>query len=434
MKKPNILYLHTHDCGRFISPYGYDMPTPNLMKFAKEGTVFRQAGPSKTSVTAAIEKGHETILLVEDEPAILALGARMLKKQGYQCALSGEHHISRELKTDLGYDRVLNLVANGTLPEMADEGVTPDLSTEEAADRFLHEKHDKPFFLSVGFTAPHRFGQDRRLFNKKAVYVSPDSDESKYSRALPIYPDNKVSRCETANFKAGVEIMDNQFGLVLNALERSGHKDNTLVILTTDHGPGMDGMKRGLTDWGIGVFLMMRGPEIPSGQILDGMVSHVDVFPSIAEYLEVEKPEWLQGSSFMPMIRGEQEEINDYIYAEQGYHGAAVPLRAIRSSRYKLIRSYEPRFGEQSGDRGPMSDFWDQYGYKERLTPEITLYDLLFDPMERCNQADNPAYQEVRNELLNQLNKFMKETDDPLLTGVLPPSPKMLADKSGGNV
>ena len=180
-----------------------------------------------------------------------------------------------------------------------------------------------------------------------------------------------------------------------------------------------------LTDWGIGVFLMMRGPGIPEGAVLDSMVSHVDIFPTLAEYLELDQPDWVQGKSMMPLLRGEQDEVNDYIYAEQGYHGSPRPLRAIRSSRYKLIRCYKTDRGEDhySSDAGPMYDYWMEQGFDKRPVPEYALYDLIFDPMERCNQADNPAYKEVFEDLKERLDKFMKETNDPLVSGKLPLSP-----------
>ena len=359
-----------------------------------------------------------------------------LKKKGYQCALSGVHHISRDLKEKIGYDRVLDLNARGTLPEDADEGVTADLSIEEAAARFFNEDHDKPFFCSVGFGAPHRYGPDRRLFNKNAIYKAPDSEESKYARPFPIYPDNPISRSETANFQAGTKIMDDLFGYVLDALERSGHKDDTLVIMTTDHGAGLANMKCTLTEWGIGVFLMMRGPGIPEGEVLDGMVSHVDIFPTLAEYLGTEKPDWLQGNSMVPMLKGEKEEINDYIFSEQGYHGCPRPLRAIRNQRYKLIRCYKTDVKEDhySSDAGPIFDYLIEQGLDKRPVPEFALYDLIFDPMERCNQADNPDYKEVFEDLKKRLDDFMKETNDPLVIGELPPSPQMLAQQENPGI
>ncbi len=439
MSASNILYLHTHDCGRFISPYGYDMPTPRLMAFAKEGTVFRQAcctsptcSPSRAGLLFG-QYGHVNGMmglanLDEYQPKDFKHHlVHFLKSHGYLCAMAGVHHISSQPRSKIGYDRVLDLCKHQTPKEEADPGVTPDLTTEEAAARFLSEKHVKPFFLSVGFGAPHRYGPDRRLFNQKAVPVAPGDDASKYARALPPFPDNPVSRNETANFKAGVKIMDGLFGSVLDALTKSAYKDNTLVILTTDHGPGFPGMKTTLTDWGIGVFLMLRGPGIPQGAVLDSLVSHVDIFPTLADYLGLERPDWLQGKSLMPLLRGECEEVNAHIFAEQGYHGAPIPLRAIRTPTHKLIWNFAPGSPEShySCDRGPLHDWLMERGFAGRPSPEFQLFDLIFDPMERCNLADDPAYREVFMGLKRDLETFMRDTGDPLATGKLPLSPKL---------
>lgn len=443
MSTPNILYLHTHDCGRFISPCGYDMPTPNLMKLAHQGTVFRQAcctsptcSPSRAGLLFG-QYGH-----VNGMMGLAWEGDRyvprdfshhlvpFLKQHDYQCAMSGIHHISKGLKDKIGYDRVLDVYEKGTLAEQADEGVTEETGIIEGAESFLHEQHDRPFFLSVGFGAPHRWAGDRRVFDREADHVPMDSAESAYTRPLPIFPDNPITRNDTANFRAGVKVMDEQFGAVLEALDRAGHADNTLVICTTDHGAGFPGMKGGLTDWGIGVFLLMRGPGIPAGQVLDGLVSQIDIYPTITELLGVDRPDWLQGESLWPLLRGDVDEIHEEIFAEQGYHGGPWPMRAIRTQRYKLIRNYLPEKGEFSPDRGPTDSFLREHGFDQRPSAAWTLFDLVFDPMERYNQAENPAYAEVFADLKTRLERFMRETDDPLTSGVLPPSPAMLEERT----
>ena len=436
---PNILYLHTHDCGRFISPYGYDMPTPNLMRFAQEGTVFRNAccaSPSCSPSRAALltgQYGHVNGMMglawALDGYEINDLSHHIvsfLKDNGYLCALSGRHHVSRESKTKVGYDRVIDMQQRGTLPQEVDEGVTPELQTGEAVRNFLLENHEKPFFLSVGFDAPHRVGQGGPTFSHTAEEVSEEDDRSKYTRPFPIFPDNPASRAEMANFQEGTRDMDAKFAEVLEALDQSEYAENTIVIMTTDHGAGMASMKCTLTEWGIGVFLMMRGPGVPQGAVLESLVSHVDLFPTIADLIGAEKPDWLQGTSLVPLLEGKQDEVNDYIYAEQGYHGCYRPLRAVRDQRFKLVRCFKTDRGEDyySSDKGAMFDYWMEHGLEDRPVPEYALYDLMFDPMERCNQAENPAYAEPFQRLKGQLETYMRETNDPLLHGPLEPSPE----------
>ena len=86
---------------------------------------------------------------------------------------------------------------------------------------------------------------------------------------------------------------------------------------TTDHGLAFLSMKCNLTDHGIGVMLIMRGPGgFTDGKVCDAMVSHIDVLPTICDLLDIARPEGVQGSSMIPLIRGEVEAINDQIFAE----------------------------------------------------------------------------------------------------------------------
>lgn len=105
-------------------------------------------------------------------------------------------------------------------------------------------------------------------------------------------------------------------------------------------------------------------------------------------------------------------------------------MRAIRDKRYKLIRCFRPdkskAYYSAGGSKGPMFEYWVKNGYDKKNMPEYALFDLMFDPLERCNEANNPEYAGVFERLQAQLNIFMKETDDPLLYGPLPPSPGMM--------
>src|SRR5262249_35133417 len=80
-----------------------------------------------------------------------------------------------------------------------------------------------------------------------------------------------------------------------------------LVICTTDHGIAFPGMKCNLTDHGTGVLLILRGPGLPAGAVVDAMVTHLDVFPTVCDLTGVARPDWLQGASLLPLLRGEAE-------------------------------------------------------------------------------------------------------------------------------
>ena len=114
-------------------------------------------------------------------------------------------------------------------------------------------------------------------------------------------------------------------------------------------------------------------------------------------------------------MRREADEVNDAIFAELTFHAAYEPQRAIRTQRHKYIR----RFGERrtpvlpNVDDGPTKDLLVAHGWAERELPREELHDLLFDPAEAANVAEDPAYADVRAELAERLDAWMRETERP---------------------
>jgi len=136
-------------------------------------------------------------------------------------------------------------------------------------------------------------------------------------------------------------ILDEKMGTVLAALRRNGLEDNTLVICTTDHGIAFPTMKCNLYNAGTGIFLIMRGPGgFSGGKTINALVSVIDIFPTICEPLEINNPDWFDGTSVMPLIREEKKEIRVDIFSQVNYHAAYEPIRTIRTKRYKYIRHY----------------------------------------------------------------------------------------------
>jgi arylsulfatase A-like enzyme len=238
-----------------------------------------------------------------------------------------------------------------------------------------------------------------------------------------------------AAFKSSARVLDQGIGAVLDAVEQAGLADNTLIICTTDHGIAFPGMKCNLTDHGIGVMLIMRGPGgFVGGQVCDAMVSHVDLFPTLCDLLEIPNPPWLQGKSMMPLIRGQASEIHEAIFAEVTYHAAYEPQRAVRTRRYKYIR----RYGERTRPVLPNCDdslskeVWLTNGWPDYEVAREQLYDLVFDPNEAHNLAQDPSLAQVLGEMRQRLETWMRATDDPLLSGDVPaPTGARINDPDG---
>jgi N-sulfoglucosamine sulfohydrolase len=413
--RPNVVYIHSHDTGRYLEPYGHAVPAPNLMRLAREGVLFRRAfcaAPTCSPSRAALLTGlcpHSNGMLGLSHTGFSLYDysrhlAPTLRKAGYASALGGVHHIGGDPAAV--YDRLLRPKSNLA------QDVWP------GAVEFLNSRPKQPFFLDVGFQETHRM---RGPFHPPG----PREDE-RYCLPPATIPDTPQTRRDMAGFKASARIMDAAAGEILQALERAGLAGNTLVISTTDHGIPFPGMKCNLTDHGLGVSLIVRGPGgFSGGKVCDSMVSHVDLFPTICELLEIEAPGWLQGKSMMPLIRGAAKEINDQIFGEVTYHASYEPQRAVRTQRWKYIR----RFGDRSRpvlpncDDGLSKELWLENGWRERRVDSEQLYDLVFDPNEMRNLAGNHSSESTLNEMRTRLERWMQATNDPLLKGPVKPPP-----------
>jgi arylsulfatase A-like enzyme len=422
MPRPNILYLHSHDTGRYVQPYGHPIPTPHVQRLAESGVLFRQAfcaaptcSPSRASLLTG-QSAHSSGMLGLAHRGFALNDYRQhivhtLRAAGYTSALIGVQHVARDAG-QIGYDQVIPVESSQA------RHVAP------AAAEFLRNPPAQPFFLSVGFFETHR------------VFPGPGPDEdARYCQPPRPLPDTPETRQDMAAYKASARLLDEGIGTVLDALESSGLAGNTLVICTTDHGPAFPAMKCNLTDHGTGVMLIVRGPGgFSGGQVSDAMVSHIDLFPTICDLLEIEQPAWLQGRSMLLLVRGEVAQINDQIFAEVTYHAAYEPQRGVRTHRWKYIR----RFGERSGpvlpncDDSLSKDMWLRYGWRDRALATEQLYDLVFDPGETQNLAGDPAARAALDEMRGRLEAWMRATDDPLLRGPVPaPAGAVLNDPEG---
>jgi arylsulfatase A-like enzyme len=121
----------------------------------------------------------------------------------------------------------------------------------------------------------------------------------------------------------------------------------------------------------------------------------------------------------LPLVRREADEVNTEVFAELTYHAAYEPQRAIRTKRFKYIRRFDERETPvlPNVDDSPSKDVLIEHGWAERPIAREQLYDLVFDPGEGANLAADPAYEHVRRELSERLDRWMLETGDPLLDG-----------------
>ncbi len=414
---PNILIVITHDTGRHLGTHGRGVATPNLDRLAREGVLFQQAfctapqcSPSRASLLSGrVPHSHGLIGLTHRgfrlAPGVPLLPA-LLASAGYRTHLFGFQHEAPDAH-ELGYQTVTR--AEGERPHSCLH-VTPLLID------FLEQEgrgSGPPFFAVAGFSETHR-------------PFPPCDDPPESVQPLPYLPDEPEIRRDVAALNVLVRRVDASIGQILDALDRTGLAERTLLLFTTDHGIAFPGAKATLFDPGIEITLMARGPGgFAGGKQIGAMVSNADIMPSLLELCGVPVPPGVQGKSLLPLIRGEAERLHEQLFVELTYHAAYDPMRGVRTERFKYIRSYEPRpfWLPPNVDPGPTKTLLLARGAFDRPRPREMLFDLAADPLEQRNLADDPACRSVLEDMRARLERWMRTTGDPLLSGFVPLPP-----------
>ena len=475
MPLPNIIYLHSHDTGRYIQPFGRGIPTPNLQRLAEDGVLFRQA-----FCAAPVCSASRSALLTGQAPhsaGMIGLAHRgfrlndyrqhlvqFLGAAGYHTALAGAQHEAPAPGTLIGYHEILPVPPYGGdealrgvpssgrrsgvpssgrrsgvpssgrrsgVPSSGRRSGGQSADIAEAAAAFLGNSPAQPFFLSVGFNDTHR------------VFPAHDPrDDPRFILPPAPLPDLPEVREDMAQFISSARLMDAGVGIVLAAADQLAN--DTLVIATTDHGIAFPGMKCTLTDHGLGVHLILRWlpgktPGVPTpftagyGQVVDAMASHLDIYPTLCELLGLAEPAWLQGRSLLPLLRGEISSLHEELFGEVTYHAAYEPMRSARTTRWKYIRRFAgTRRVLPNTDDSPSKTALLARGWGETEIASEQLFDLAFDPNEAHNLAGQPAYAGPLDEMRARLERWMRATHDPLLDGPVPAPPGALINDPAG--
>ena len=251
----------------------------------------------------------------------------------------------------------------------------------------------------------------------------------------------------------------------MKRLKETGELDNTLVIISGDHGmPGVPGGKCNLYDFGLGVALIARGPGIKAGRVVDDFVNLVDLAPTFLEAGGVKAPAVMTGRSFMDVLHAEKSGQIDpdrtWVVTGRERHVAAAregnlpyPQRALRTKDFLYIRNFapdrwpmgSPKFTNTSDmpsiealekntfaafadmDASPTKAWlvhqfgeedWEwHYNYAFGKRPGEELYDLRKDPEQMVNLADDPAYAKQNREMAGRLIKVLTDAKDPRVLG-----------------
>jgi hypothetical protein len=240
----------------------------------------------------------------------------------------------------------------------------------------------------------------------------------------PYLRDEPRARAELAELQGAVRALDAAVGRVLAGLRDLGLERDTLVLFTTDHGVALPRAKCSLYDPGLETALILRLPARgwSGGRAIDGLVSNVDLFPTLLELVGLPPGDRVQGRSLLAALDGAADpHRRDHLFGEMTYHDYYDPRRCLRTARHKLIVNFSaaPAFMDPSQSWRPRTTTVVPADPARAYHPLLELYDLATDPLERHNLADDPAHGDTRRALLARLHAWMRDTGDPLLDGAV---------------
>lgn len=495
--RPNILFCFADDWGRYASIFAalerepslnQVVKTPNIDRVAREGVLFRHAfvnAPSCTPSRSALlsgryffNTGRGAILQTAQWDSSIPSFPHLLREAGYHI---GETYKVWSPGTPVdapfgagkhAYEKAGNLPNDFSenVTKMMGEGQTLDAARAKIFqqvranfDAFLAERRPgQPWLYWFGPTTTHRRwikGSGKKLWG-----LEPDALRGKLP---PFLPDVPEVREDVADYLGEVQAWDAYVGLLLERLEETGELENTLFVVSGDHGmPGVTNGKCNLYDFGTGVMLAASWPRRMKGQgrVVDDLVSLPDLMPTFLEAAGVPIPAGVNARSLMSVLRsdrhGQADARRTWVISGRERHVAFAnadnrpyPQRSLRTRDYLYIRNFAPdrwplgipvAVTEASAppqdelenvtyaafadmDASPTKAWliahrheaqWRRfYDLAFARRPAEELYDLRQDPHQMKNLAPDPRYAATRSRLAAQLMKILKDAGDPRVTG-----------------
>jgi N-sulfoglucosamine sulfohydrolase len=413
-RPPNILWITTHDINPHLGAYSGVYPgaeyavTPNLDRLVAQGLRFDNAFAS-----APICAPSRSAIMTGCHPA--AIGTMHMRTKAVPPP--GVRLLSEYFR-EAGYYVTNNSFTDFQVP-------VPISAFDDCSDN-AHWRNrpepDTPFFAAFHGLITHesQIYLDDEAFAERTKHVRDEDRHDPAEAPLPpYYPGTEVFRAAWARYNDLITEMDHWVGTLLAQLDEDGLAENTIVVFWSDHGLGMPRGKRWANDSGLHEPLIIRWPgRLQPGTSTDSLVHLMDLAPSMLAACDIGIPQHMHAVPFLDAQNGLRENTNDYLFAGRDRMGELEDMtRSVRDRRYRYILHYHP-------DRSPMQhcDYPDQLwtwremrrmgsveaGQRARgfprtaLTPlqrqliapskpSEELYDLISDPYEEHNLADDPA-------------------------------------------
>ncbi len=456
----NVVLIVVDDQGFQSGCYGNKaIKTPNLDRLAEEGVRFTRAHCTTASCSASRSVlmtglhnhaighyGHahgynhfSTYETVRSLPVLLSEG-------GYRTCSIGKYHLAPEYVYHFDQYKNQGVQGNRNAVRMA-----------ENAKEYFAEKDERPFFLYWCTSDPHRGGGPDGFANhNEDPEYYPGVKKITYAPEDVIVPpwmnDTLTTRKELAEYYQAISRLDQGVGKLLEALEETGHAEDTMILFLSDNGPPWPGAKTNLYQAGMNLPFIVKNPFAKKKGITnDAVVMWSDITPTILDFCNIKPkpgpairtqenqgkrqtnirgkavPYTFHGRSFLPILEQEHPQNWSENYASHTFHEITMyyPMRVIISGDFKYIfniahplpypfasdlyscPTWQEVLSTKAENYGKRSVY--QYLYRQRHE----LYDLKNDPLEIDNLATNPKYAEKLKDLQTKVQAFQKRTKDP---------------------
>lgn len=441
---PNILMIMSdNQYVKHQGNYGNTVvQTPTIDKIAESGVQFTHAfaSPSCTPARSALLTGQNIWRLGEAGnlwskfPDTLTTYVELIEEAGYTVG-----HAGKGWGPGHG-DEIGGVETYGQGERMQN----PAGENFENFGVFLDQQStDKPWHFWISSRNPHR---------PTTIGSGIEAGMDLNDIVVPPYlPDVPEVRSDIADYYLQIQEFDREVAEILSLLDGSGFKENTIIIIVSDNGWQMPRGLANLYDFGTHIPLVISWPKrFKPNRTVDDMVRLKDLAPTFLELANVPIPEEYTARSLLPILESELEgrieEDRSAVYIGRERHalgregGVGYPMRSIRTYDYLYIQNMEadrwpagdpPLFADIDAHmlhyESPTKEYMmlhkddpevrPLYEMAFMKRPEVELYDLNEDPYQMNNVADDPEYQQIREELHERLFTYLRNTNDPRVTG-----------------
>lgn len=450
-KKPNILFCIADDAGH-MSAYGTSwLKTPAFDRVAEEGLLFNNAytcNAKSAPSRATFITGRNSWQLKEAcshwpaFPVEFKSYPEALSENGYYVGSTGKGWAPGIANDINGNDRELTgKMWNEKKLEPHTKGISKNDYAANFTEFLKNKPKDQPFCFWYGSLEPHRSYEFASSIRLGRSITEIDS--------VPSYwPDNDIVRTDMLDYAIEIEHFDNHLGMILQALEEAGELDNTIIIVTADHGmpfPRCKGQEYNNSNHIPFAIMWKNGIKNP-GRIINEYISSIDIAPTLLEIAQLDETsanmQPITGRSIMDLLKDEKTNIDrDYVLIGKERHDVGrpndqgYPIRGLIRGDYLYLRNFEtdrwpagnPETGYMNVDGSPTkteilkarkdpatAHYW-QLSFGKRGEEE--LYNIRKDPNCMINLTNSIEYQELKQEMEKEMFTRLMEQEDPRVLG-----------------